>query len=264
VPTAFVITPFSGPYLRRYEETFKPALVAAGVEPSTVAEKKGNDVITEKIEEMIRDADIVFAELSQDNANVWYELGFAHALGKPLVMVCHSQERSGKLPFDIAHRHVIYYDTATSGDFDRVKKEVEEHTAAKLKSAQRLQMVATQAPLALSDGLSTSAITALAVIMGEADTPTSSITTYTYKQQMETAGVTSVWAKIAMMELEADELAETFKYEDYEGDFTTAIRLTSKGVNWILQHSHRFEQKATPPARAGGRDTPFDRDDIPF
>jgi hypothetical protein len=53
---------------------------------------------------------------SDDNPNVWYELGYAFALRKPVAMIC-SDERSGKFPFDIQHRTVITYRTGSAGGF---------------------------------------------------------------------------------------------------------------------------------------------------
>ena len=42
----------------------------------------GVDVLIDAIEEAIRSA------ITTDNPNVWYELGFAFAAGRPVVMVC--------------------------------------------------------------------------------------------------------------------------------------------------------------------------------
>jgi hypothetical protein len=47
------------------------------------------------------------AELTSRNANVFYELGLAHALKKPVVLISSNQE---DVPFDIRHVRVIYYD----------------------------------------------------------------------------------------------------------------------------------------------------------
>ena len=41
----------------------------------------------EKVYVSIREEDAVIAEVSAPNPNVYYEIGFAHALGKPVVLV---------------------------------------------------------------------------------------------------------------------------------------------------------------------------------
>jgi hypothetical protein len=43
--------------------------------------------ILEKIDAFIREADVVIADCSGRNANVFYELGMAHALRKPVVLI---------------------------------------------------------------------------------------------------------------------------------------------------------------------------------
>ncbi len=47
------------------------------------------------------------AELTKRNPNVLYELGLAHALKKPVVLVSSNEE---DVPFDVKHVRVIYYD----------------------------------------------------------------------------------------------------------------------------------------------------------
>ena len=68
------------------------------------------DVLITSIEEVIRSAAVCLADITTDNPNVWYELGFAFAATRPVVMVC-SNERTGKYPFDIQHRAIITYKT---------------------------------------------------------------------------------------------------------------------------------------------------------
>ncbi len=55
----------------------------------------------------IRSADVLVAELTTKNPNVFYELGLAHALEKPVVLVSSNQE---DVPFDLRHIRVILYD----------------------------------------------------------------------------------------------------------------------------------------------------------
>ena len=57
----------------------------------------------------IHAAKILVAELTGRNPNVFYELGLAHALEKPVVLVSSNQD---DVPFDVQHIRVIYYDTS--------------------------------------------------------------------------------------------------------------------------------------------------------
>ena len=52
-------------------------------------------------------ADLVIADISIHNANVFYELGLAHAAHKPVVFTSGNLE---DVPFDLRHLRVIIYD----------------------------------------------------------------------------------------------------------------------------------------------------------
>jgi hypothetical protein len=55
----------------------------------------------------ISTAKVLVAELTERNPNVLYELGLAHALKKPVVLVSSTEK---DVPFDLQHIRVIYYD----------------------------------------------------------------------------------------------------------------------------------------------------------
>jgi hypothetical protein len=132
----FVIQPFdSDKFDARYKETFKPAIEAAGFEPYRVDEDFSVLVPIDDIEKGIKAATVCFAEISMDNVNVWYEIGYANACSKPVVMVCEKKSRP-KLPFDIQQRTVTYYDAETALGFERAKTDI----VARLKGVtQRLE-----------------------------------------------------------------------------------------------------------------------------
>lgn len=106
--TCFVIFPFKEPYRRQFKDTYKSALEDAGLVVE-IADAPGADKITEEIEAKIRKSHICFADITEDNPNVWYEMGFAHACYKKVVTVCNEDERKGDLPFDVSTRHAVFY-----------------------------------------------------------------------------------------------------------------------------------------------------------
>lgn len=55
----------------------------------------------------INAAKVLVAELTTKNPNVYYELGLAHAMHKPVVLVSANED---DVPFDLQHIRVIYYD----------------------------------------------------------------------------------------------------------------------------------------------------------
>lgn len=91
-----------------YESVFKPAIEQAGLTAVRAdAEIFGTGKIMDQIWRGIRAAKVLVAELTTKNPNVFYELGLAHALEKPVVLVSSNQE---DVPFDLRHISVILYD----------------------------------------------------------------------------------------------------------------------------------------------------------
>ncbi len=106
--SCFVMQPFSSPYDGYYETLFKPAIQQAGLRPVRADDEIfGSGKVMDQVWRGIRDAKVLVAELTTRNANVYYELGLAHALGKPVVLVAADGEG---VPFDVHHIRVIYYD----------------------------------------------------------------------------------------------------------------------------------------------------------
>ena len=106
--TCFIMQPFGG-YLGTYYETvFKPAIEKAGL----TAVRADDDIfatgkIMDQVWRGIKQATVLVAELTSKNPNVFYELGLAHALEKPVVLVSSNQE---DVPFDLRHIRTIFYD----------------------------------------------------------------------------------------------------------------------------------------------------------
>jgi hypothetical protein len=76
MPTCFVIQPFDdGPFDKRYEDVFVPAIRAAGMEPYRVDRDPAASIPIEDIEKGIRSAGACLADISEPNQNVWFELG---------------------------------------------------------------------------------------------------------------------------------------------------------------------------------------------
>jgi len=72
----------------------------------------GSRPIMEDVRQYIAEADLVIADLTASNANVYYELGIAQELNKPCVIIAHEDE---KIPFDVSHLRYIRYTTETAG-----------------------------------------------------------------------------------------------------------------------------------------------------
>lgn len=108
--SCFVLTPFSDPIGSYYTQIYEPAIKKAGLKAVRAdAEIFGTGKIIDQIWEGINSAKVLVAELTSRNPNVFYELGLAHALDKPVVLVSSNE---GDVPFDLKHIRVIYYDVS--------------------------------------------------------------------------------------------------------------------------------------------------------
>jgi hypothetical protein len=103
----FVIMPFGGWLDDYYQDIYCPAIEAAGLEPHRADDLFTPSTIVNDIWQYTKRAKLVLADLSGKNPNVFYELGLAHALAKPAVLVAESMEN---VPFDLRALRVIVYD----------------------------------------------------------------------------------------------------------------------------------------------------------
>ena len=107
-PTAFVIMPFDGDFDAVYERFIVPTLEEKGFVVSRADTQLQMENILRSIIRGINESDLIIADLTIPNANVSYELGLAHALNKPVVLLT---EEIGALPFDLRSYRVIEYST---------------------------------------------------------------------------------------------------------------------------------------------------------
>lgn len=106
VEDCFVIMPFKDPF-NLYEEVVKPSVRKAGLKPIRGDEISKPGAIIHQVWDAINDAQVCIADLTGLNENVMYELGLAHAVGKPVVQLAQS---SDEIPFDLrALRTIIYH-----------------------------------------------------------------------------------------------------------------------------------------------------------
>ena len=69
-------------------------------------------MITSLILDRIRQADLIVAEVSRQDSDVMYELGFAHAFRKPTILLIDFNSGESKLPADLAGFEYFSYDRA--------------------------------------------------------------------------------------------------------------------------------------------------------
>jgi hypothetical protein len=98
MPTAYVLMPFGDDFDDVFSGLIKPALEGAGFEVSRADLSLNQRQILKDIIDGISSADLIVADLSGLNANVMYELGLSHAMGRRVIMITRSID---ELPFDL-------------------------------------------------------------------------------------------------------------------------------------------------------------------
>jgi len=110
----FIIMPFSVESLNIvYEDFVRPVLVdRCHLQPERGDDVFGSNVVMDDIAESIRRANLIIADLTGRNANVFYEVGIAHALNKQVLLMTQSIE---DVPFDLRHRRALVYEYSPRG-----------------------------------------------------------------------------------------------------------------------------------------------------
>ncbi len=103
----FTIMPFGGWFVDFYDSFFVAAIEAAGLQPRRTDDLYRPSAIVGDIWSYTRKAKLLLADLSGKNPNVFYELGLAHAIAKPVILVVESIE---DVPFDLRGLRVLEYD----------------------------------------------------------------------------------------------------------------------------------------------------------
>lgn len=98
------------PFNEAFDDVYQLGIKASCEETDSycerVDEQDFEETILERIYNQISKADLIIADMSERNANVFYEVGYAHALNKPTILLT---KTSKDIPFDLTHfPHIIY------------------------------------------------------------------------------------------------------------------------------------------------------------
>lgn len=240
--TCFVIQPFDGAkFDKRFLDVYKPAIEQAGLEAYRVDVDPGVLIPIESIEKGIRQATICLADISTDNPNVWYELGFAFAAKRSVVMVCSDERVGRKYPFDIQHRSIIPYQADSPSDFEKLKSNLTNKLKALLQMDNVLDEIANAAPISKLDGLSQPEILILAVIAGEAYMPNLAVSVSSLKLNAERSGLTGMGFNVAVRRLSQKQLViEKELWDENVNEGYMGMMITEAGWIWIDENEKQF------------------------
>ena len=111
-PRAFVVMQLSPPFDDMYLEVIKAVSNEFGLDALRADEMYGPGVIIRDIINQVVNAQLVIADISAANANVYFEVGYALALNKPIVLLA---KKGTELPFDVSGFRVLFYEDSIGG-----------------------------------------------------------------------------------------------------------------------------------------------------
>ena len=124
---AFVIMQFSTPYNELYLEVVRPVCEEFGTEAVRADETYGPGLIIADVVRQIDEANFIIADITPENPNVYYEVGYAHARGKPTILI--ADRAIEKLPFDLSPFRTLFYENSIDG-----KRKVEDGLRRHIKA----------------------------------------------------------------------------------------------------------------------------------
>ena len=105
--SCFVVMPFGGIWDEYYAELYSPAVEQAGLKAVRADDVFSAGSVLQRIVDALDRASVVLVDVTESNRNVHYELGLAHALGRPTVLIAPA---GTPLFFDIGQERMIPYD----------------------------------------------------------------------------------------------------------------------------------------------------------
>ncbi|MDD4708086.1 MAG: hypothetical protein PHO47_07765 [Firmicutes bacterium] len=116
----FVLMPFEEELKEIYEDSIRLAFEEIGFNCERADDIFHNTSIMEVIWTKICSAEIIVADLTGKNPNVFYEIGIAHTLGKEVILITQNKE---DVPFDLRHLKYIKYSITRRGQ-EQLKEEL--------------------------------------------------------------------------------------------------------------------------------------------
>lgn len=122
----FVVMQFTEEYNSLFTEVIRPTCEEYDYKVIRADEFYTSGLIIDDITRSIRECAVVIADVTPNNPNVFYEVGFAHGIGKPTILL--SDRKRDKLPFDVSGFRTLFYDNTIGGKSiveERLRKHLE-------------------------------------------------------------------------------------------------------------------------------------------
>lgn len=145
-PFVFVLMPFSEEFNDIYKYGIKGAAEDANAYAERVDEQLYDEGILDRIFNQINKADVIVADMTGRVPNVFYEVGYAHALGKIVLLLT---KNADDIPFDLIHRpHIVY-----AGKIQTLREELSQKLIWAISESRRERKQAPERLLVSIDGI---------------------------------------------------------------------------------------------------------------
>ena len=118
------------------KHVISPALRECGYTATRADQISEPGMITSQVIQHIVDDELVVADLTERNPNVFYELAIRHAIRKPLVQLI---KRGEQIPFDVAGTRTIHVDHHDLDNVEEAKKDIIAQVRSLEKDPSRLE-----------------------------------------------------------------------------------------------------------------------------
>jgi len=108
----FVLMPFLPELRPVYDDHLKSVADRLGMSIARADDFFTAGHVIEEVWTAVVAAKVIVADCTGRNPNVFYEIGLAHAIGKPVILITSDQE---DVPFDLRHRRYIRYEFTPRG-----------------------------------------------------------------------------------------------------------------------------------------------------
>lgn len=259
----FVIQPFDGGMFdKRFDDVLVPAIDAAGLEPYRVDRDPSVTIPIDEIQSGIQSSRVCLADITRDNPNVWFELGYAIASRRGVVLICAS-ERSARFPFDVQHRSIIRYSTDSPRDFKGLEAQITARLRAIIEKETKLGALARMTAQVTVEGLEQYEIATLVAVAQQLHEPNGGAAYHLIQEDMEKAGFAKIATTLGIRKLLSKGLLESFEETDYNEFTYTVYRVTDDGMTWLFANTDRLcmhaekRTESDPTAELSLGDVPF-------
>ena len=114
-----------------------------------------------------------------------------------------------KFPFDVQHRNIIRYKTESSQDFVKLRNDIAKRISAIQEKIRAIDSTSEISPVAATEGLSPHEMVALVAIMQNSFMTGGTVSAWTIKEDMSTAGYTDIAVGLALRSLSNKKMIST-------------------------------------------------------